>query len=107
MLSDPKKTLKILPAVQEHVLTQEAGKRRFVQVVTDPSRAFALCAASDEAVAIRNDIALFQAVKSTLVKPGGAQRKSPEKLDAAIRQFVTKAIVTEGEISSACSVRRV
>ena len=97
-VGDPKKTLKILPAAQEHVLAQEDGKRRFVQVVTDLSRAFALCAASDEAIAIRDDIALFQAVKSALVKSGGDQRKSPEELDAAIRQLVAKAIVTEGEI---------
>jgi type I restriction enzyme R subunit len=97
-LGDPKKTLKILPAAQEHILAQEDGKRRFAQVVTDLSRAFALCAASDEAIAIRDDIALFQAVKSALVKSGGDQRKSPEELDAAIRQLVAKAIVTEGEI---------
>ena len=97
-VGDPKKTLKMLPAAQEHVLTQEDGKRRFVQVITDLSRAFALCAASDAAIAIRDDIAFFQAVKSALVKLAGGQRKSPEELDAAIRQLVAKAIVTEGEI---------
>ncbi len=37
------------PASQEHILEQENGKPRFVQIVTDLSRAFALCAGSDEA----------------------------------------------------------
>ena len=36
--------LGLLPAGQEHVLQQEDGKARFTKVVTDISRAFALCA---------------------------------------------------------------
>jgi type I restriction enzyme R subunit len=39
--------LGLIPAGQEHILAQEDGKKRFVQVVTELSRAFALCAASD------------------------------------------------------------
>jgi len=62
----------------------EDGKQRFVQVVTDLSRAFALCAASDEAVAIRDDVAFFQTIKAQLSKSAGAQR-SPEELDLAVR----------------------
>lgn len=38
------------------------GKKRWVQVVTELSRAFALCAASDEATAIRDDVSFFQAL---------------------------------------------
>ena len=37
--------LGLIPAGQEHVLQQEDGKQRFVQVVTDLSLTFALCAA--------------------------------------------------------------
>ena len=93
-----KKTYALLPAAQEHVLAQADGKRRFVQVVTELSRAFALCAASDEAVEIRDDIAFFQAVKAALVKSTLGKGKTPEELDAAVRQLVAKAIVTEGQI---------
>ena len=56
--------LGLIPAGQEHVLQQEDGKQRFVQVVTDLSRAFALCAATDEAIELRDDIAFFQAIKA-------------------------------------------
>jgi TP901-1 family phage major tail protein len=49
----PPQRLALIPAGQEHVLTQDDGKARFVKVVTDLSRAFALCAASDAAVRSR------------------------------------------------------
>ena len=45
----PTERLALIPAGQEHILEQEEGKKRWVQVVTELSRAFALCAASDEA----------------------------------------------------------
>jgi type I site-specific restriction-modification system R (restriction) subunit len=61
-VGDGKKTLFALPALQEHILEQEDGKTRWNQVITELSRAFALCAASDEATEIRDDVALFQAL---------------------------------------------
>jgi type I restriction enzyme R subunit len=67
----PAERLGLLPPAQEHVLQQEDGKQRFTRVVGDLSKAFALCAASDEAIRIRDDISFFQAVRSALVKPAG------------------------------------
>jgi type I restriction enzyme R subunit len=90
----PAARLALIPAGQEHVLQQEDGKQRFVQVVTDLSRAFALCAASDEAIELRDDIAFFQAIKAQLSKSSGAQRP-PEDFDVAIRQLVSKAIMAD------------
>ncbi|HNU50218.1 MAG TPA: type I restriction endonuclease subunit R [Verrucomicrobiota bacterium] len=94
----PTQRLKLIPAGQEHILEQEDGKRRFVQVVTDLSKAFALCAASEEARAIRDDVSFFQALQAALNKQTSGARKTPDQLDAAIRQLVSKAIVTEGQI---------
>jgi type I restriction enzyme R subunit len=75
------------------------GKKRFVQVVTELSRAFALCAASDEATEIRDDVCFFQAIQAALNKQEHRQqRKTPEQIDAAIRQLVSKAITTEGQV---------
>jgi len=62
------------------------------------SRAFALCAASDEATEIRDDVAFLQTVQAALTKQSSGSRKSPEYLDAAVRQLVSKAIVAEGQI---------
>jgi type I restriction enzyme R subunit len=93
----PVKKMSLLPGAQEHILKQEKGKERFVQVVTELSQAFALCAGSDEAIEIRDDIGFFQAVKAALAKPRG-ERKTSEDLDHAVRQLVAKAIAPEGEI---------
>jgi type I restriction enzyme R subunit len=94
----PTERLQLIPAGQEHILQQEDGKKRWVQVVTELSRAFALCAASDEATAIRDDVSFFQALQAALNKQSSANRKTPEQIDAAIRQLVSKAITTEGEV---------
>jgi type I restriction enzyme R subunit len=98
VVGDAKKTYAVLPAAQEHVLEQPDGKKRFVQVVTELSRAFALCAASDAATAIRDDVAFFQAIKAALVKTVSRNGKSPDQLDAAVRQLVSGAITTDGKI---------
>jgi type I restriction enzyme R subunit len=90
--------IKLIPGAQEHILEQEDGKKRFVQVVTELSRAFALSAASDEATAIRDDVAFFQTVQVALNKQESKSGKNPEQLDAAVRQLVSKAITTEGQV---------
>src|SRR6185312_14528757 len=89
--------ISLIPGAQEHILKQENGKERFVQVVTELSQAFALCAGTDEAINIRDDIGFFQQVKIALAKPRGT-RKTTEDLDHAVRQLVAKAIAPEGEI---------
>jgi type I restriction enzyme R subunit len=94
----PTERLALIPAGQEHILEQADGKKRWVQVVTELSRAFALCAASDEATEIRDDVSFFQALQAALNKQSSTNRKTPEQIDAAIRQLVSKAITTEGQV---------
>ncbi len=94
----PTERLALIPAGQEHILDQEDGKKRWVQVVTELSRAFALCAASDAATEIRDDVSFFQALQAALNKQNSQNRKTPEQIDAAIRQLVSKAITTEGQV---------
>ncbi len=94
----PTERLALIPAGLQHILEQEDGKKRWVQVVTELSRAFALCAASDEATAIRDDVSFFQTLQAALNKQDSTNRKTPEQVDAAIRQLVSKAITTEGQV---------
>jgi type I site-specific restriction-modification system R (restriction) subunit len=68
------------------------------QVVTELSRAFALCAASDEATNIRDDVSFFQALQAALNKQSSSNGKTPEQINAAIRQLVSQAITTEGQV---------
>ena len=91
----PAQKLSLLPPAQEHVLTQEDGKNRFTKAVTDLSQAFALAVPADAAIEIRDDVGFFQAVRSALVKTTGEGRRSDEDLDHAIRQIVSKAMVSD------------
>lgn len=92
-----KDRLKLIPPAQEHILVQDDGKKRFVKLVTDISRAFALCAASDDAISLRDNIAFFQAVQSALSK-GEERERSGQNLDHAIQQLVSRAVVADGEV---------
>jgi type I restriction enzyme R subunit len=87
--------LSVLPAAQEHVLAQEGGKDRLLQAVTELSKAFALAVPHDEAIRIRDDVGFFQAVRTAMAKTSAGDRKASGDLDHAIRQIVSKAIVSD------------
>jgi type I restriction enzyme R subunit len=95
MSSLPAARLSVLPAAQEHVLAQESGKERLLQVVTELSKAFALAVPHDEAIRIRDDVGFFQAVRSAIAKTQVGDRKGSGDIDHAIRQIVSKAIVSD------------
>ncbi len=91
----PQERLCVLPAAQEHVLSQQDGKPRLVKGVTELSKAFALAVPHDEALAIRDDVAFFQAVKAVLTKGAGGSGRSPDEIEHAIRQLVSRAVASE------------
>jgi type I restriction enzyme R subunit len=90
--------LSLLPAAQEHVLALKNGKIRFLQAVGDLSKAFALAVPSDAALAIRDDVGFFQAVRAVLVKGLVAGPRLDEDLDYAVRQIVSRAVASEDVI---------
>lgn len=75
--------LRLIPAAMEHVLEQEDGKKRFVAVVRDISRAFTLCTACDEATAIRDQVNFYQDLQAELNKKNSSNRNTPAQIDAA------------------------
>jgi type I restriction enzyme, R subunit len=91
----PTQRLSVLPGAQEHILAQKDGKRRLLQAVTDLSKAFALAVPSADALRIRDDVGFFQAVRANLAKSGPGDLKTDEDIDHAIRQIVSKAIVSD------------
>jgi type I restriction enzyme R subunit len=93
--SSPAARLSVLPAAQEHVLAQESGKDRLLQVVTELSKAFALAVPHDEAIRIRDDVGFFQAVRTAIAKTQVGDRKGSGDIDHAIRQIVSKAIASD------------
>lgn len=85
----------LLPEAQEHILAQEDGKSRLMQAVHELSKAFALAVPHAEALRIRDDVGFFQAVRAVLAKNEPGERKSGEDLDHAIRQIISKAMVSD------------
>ena len=88
----------LLPAVQEHILAQEDGKERCLKAVRELSQAFALAVPHEDALAIRDDVAFFQAVRSGLAKRAEGDARPDEDLDHAIRQIVSRAVAPEGMV---------
>jgi len=91
----PQARLSLLPAAQEHVLGQEDGKNRLLRAVTELSQAFALAVPHPESMRIRDDVGFFQAVRSVLAKSEPGDRRTDEELDYAIRQIISKAVVSD------------
>jgi len=94
----PGERLGLLPPAQEHLLTREEGKERFLAQVRALEQAFALAVPHDSALAIRDDVAFFQAVRSALVKSAIGEARTDEELDHAIRQIIARAVAPEGVV---------
>jgi type I restriction enzyme R subunit len=98
----PTQKLSLLPAGQEHILAAAAKdpkpaeyRQRFLQAVTELSKAFALAVPHDKALAIRDDVGFFQAVRAAMSKGGGERKKTGEERDAAIRQIISRAVASD------------
>ena len=90
------KRLPLIAQATEHMLQQKDGKQRYLQAVSDLSKAFALAVPHDSALEIRDEVGFFQEVRAVLAKSfserGG---KSPEELELAVRQIVSRAISSD------------
>ena len=84
--------LKIIPATMEHILSQEKGRERFMQHSLELSKTFALCAASDEAKKIRDEVGFFQNIRAAFAKSTVGDGKDTEALNTALQQLVSKAV---------------
>ncbi|MCP9453000.1 MAG: DUF3387 domain-containing protein, partial [Nitrospira sp.] len=104
----PQERLALLPAAQEHILAQENGKDRLMRAVRELSQAFALAVPHEEALAIRDEVAFFQAVRAALTKHAPGEARPEEELDHAIRQIVSRAVAPEGvvDIFAAAGLRK-
>jgi type I restriction enzyme R subunit len=104
----PHEKTAVIPRAMQHILGQEDGEKRYLKAVTDLSKAFALSVPDERALAIRDDVGFFQAVRAALAKATVEGRKTPEELDSAVRQIVSKAVVSDEvvDIFSAAGLKR-
>jgi type I restriction enzyme R subunit len=97
--ADTKTKLKIILAAEEHILSIEDGKKRFINEVTALSKTFAIAIPHDQALDAKDEIGFFQAVKSRLQKfDTTGSGKSDDEIESAIRQVIDKALVSDGVI---------
>ncbi|MGZ8982342.1 MAG: type I restriction endonuclease subunit R [Methylotenera sp.] len=86
----------MLAKTANHVLGIKDGKKRFGDTSLAMSKAFTLCCTLDEAKAVREEVAFFQAVKVLLTKKEiSSKKKTNEERELAIRQIIGSAVVSE------------
>jgi type I restriction enzyme R subunit len=94
--ADTGQKLSLILAAADHVLGLENGKKRYLNEVTALSKAFAIAIPHEQAMAVKDKVAFFQAIKARLAKfeargPG----KSSLELETTIKQVIDKALVSE------------
>lgn len=86
----------MLAKTANHLLGIKDGKKRFCDIALAMSKAFTLCCTLDEAKAVREQVAFFQAVKVLLTKKEiSNKKKTNEERELAIRQIIGSAVVSE------------
>jgi len=94
--AETSKKLSIILAAEEHILSLEDGKKRYINEVTALSKAFAIAIPHEQAMDIKDEVAFFQAVKARLAKfDGTGSGKTDEELETTIRQVIDQALVSE------------
>ncbi|MDW2886433.1 type I restriction endonuclease subunit R [Exiguobacterium artemiae] len=75
----------------------EEEKKRFLDTVTELSKAYALCATMQEAEELNDEIGFFKAVKASIVKTigDGSKKKTATQMDAQINQLISKSVISE------------
>lgn len=92
----PKEKLSIILQAEEHILGLEDGKNRFIREVTLLSQAFVLSIPHEKALAVKDEVAFFQAVKARLVKfIGGGTGRPDIDIETAIKQIVDEALSSD------------
>ena len=87
---------RLMARAANHILGLDDGKKRFSDTALAMSRAFSLCCTLDEAKAVREEVAFFQAVKVILTKRESTEkRRTEEEKELAIRQIIGNALVSE------------
>lgn len=75
----------------------EEEKKNFLRVVTELSKAFALCSTEADAQELNAEIGFLKAVKSGIIKflPEERKKKTAAQLDAQINQLISKSVISE------------
>ena len=91
----PREKLTFLLDATEFILELDKGKERFSGNVSNLSKAFAISVPHPSALAIRDDVSFFQAIKARISKLRESNKKrSDDEVETAIRQIVSDALIS-------------
>ncbi len=87
--------ISFVPDAMEHILKEKGRKERFSKETTALIRAFSLAVPHDKAMRIKEEVGFFQAIKSAITKTTDTKKETQEKFDTAIKQILSKAVVSD------------
>ncbi len=94
--ADTSQKISMILSAEEHILSLEDGKKRYINEVTALSKAFAIAIPHEQAMDVKDEVAFFQAVKARLAKfDETGSGKTDEEIETTIRQVIDKALVSE------------
>lgn len=93
----PEKKLKFIPEIVNYIFSKENEAQKFIDNTVKLLKAFAISVPHERALAIRDDVALFQAIKARLVKIADTTQggKSDVEVETAIKQIISEAIAAD------------
>lgn len=95
----PKEKLYFPIKAANYIFGLENGKERYLNSVNALVKAFAISVPHPDTVAIRDEVGLFQAIRTRIVKVTESKKgKSDEEIETAIRQILSDAVVADGVI---------
>lgn len=87
--------LNFLLDATDFILELDKGKERFSTNVSNLSKAFAISVPNAKALAIRDDLSFFQAIKARISKlRENIKKRSDEEVETAIRQIISDALIS-------------
>lgn len=95
----PKEKLYFPIQAANYILGLESGKERYINAVTELSKAFAISVPHRYTFNIRDTVGLFQAIKARIVKfAQSGKTKSDAEIETAIKQIISDAVVADGVV---------
>ncbi len=92
----PKEKLYFPIKAANYILGLEDGKERYVNAVTTLSKSFAISVPHPYTIDIREEVGLFQAIKTRIVKvTQSGKGRTDEEIETAIKQILSDAVVAD------------
>lgn len=91
----PSERVSFIPQAMEHILKEQGLKERFERETAGLLKVFSLAVPHEKAMKVKEEVGLFQAIKSAITKTTTTKGEGEEKFDTAIKQILSKAVISD------------